>query len=236
MVAVVIPGEDDTDESMEIWYVDQIFALTKKKDQQKILPKNLPDEPPEDIAKLQSEFLQENQEYPNLKVQITGTPSTDPTNYQHTYAPKFFQPIVLNYVGRTTMARLKRATEKVNLEGYGVCLTNVDDSRQVQVVFDVVVLGEEILGGDDEGNSNRFAKDKHLTPLEESLEQSINAANSVLREMKYMEKREQRMRKTAESINARVRWFSYLSVSVLLAVTYIQVTYLKRYFHKKKLM
>ena len=38
------------------------------------------------------------------------------------------------------------------------------------------------------------------------------------------------------SINARVRYFSYVSVAVLLVVTYIQVTYLKRYFRKKKLL
>jgi hypothetical protein len=51
-----------------------------------------------------------------------------------------------------------------------------------------------------------------------------------------MEKREARMRVTADSINSRVRWFGYLSVAVLLVVTYLQVTYLKQYFHKKKLM
>ena len=231
----MIPGQDDADEALEHWYVDQVFELTKKKDEQKILPRSFPGEAPDDVMKQESAFLKGNSGVANLRLQITGTPTSEPTNYQHTYVPKFFQPTILNYVGRTTMARLKRRGEKHNLEGYGVCLTNNDGSQQVQVVFDLAVLGEEIVSEDEEGG-DRFQKEKHLTPLEESLEQSINAANSVLREMKYMEKREARMRKTAESINTRVRWFSYLSVSVLLGVTYIQVTYLKRYFHKKKLM
>ena len=88
----------------------------------------------------------------------------------------------------------------------------------------------------DKPESSTFEKKQHLTPLEEALDKSINAANTVIREMKYMEKREARMRVTADSINSRVQYFSYLSVAVLLGVTYVQVTYLKRYFHKKKLM
>jgi len=44
------------------------------------------------------------------------------------------------------------------------------------------------------------------------------------------------MRKTSESINFRVRFFSYVSVIILGVVTYLQVTYLKRYFRKKKLL
>jgi hypothetical protein len=118
---------------------------------------------------------------------------------------------------------------------YRVCFLNGDAENQAQVILDVVLLSEEMID-DEDTSSLGFQKDKHLTPLEQSLQNSITAANTVLQEMKYMEQREQRMRITAENINTRVRWFSYLSVAVLLVVTYIQVTYLKRYFHKKKLM
>jgi p24 family protein delta-1 len=238
MVIVTIPSEDDTDEQVENWYVDQIYELTKLKDQHKVLPKALIKETPTEIKEKESTFLKTSGgNDAKLKFQVTGTPTSDPTNYVHTYNTRFFQFNVLNYVGRTTLARLKqyrKGEANVNLEGYGVCLTNEHESRPVQVVFDIVLISEVIINDDD--NAGGFQKEKHLTPLEQSLEQSIDAANTVLREMKYMEKREQRMRQTAESINSRVRWFSYLSISVLLSVTYIQVTYLKRYFHKKKLM
>jgi hypothetical protein len=127
------------------------------------------------------------------------------------------------------------------LEGYGVCLQNGSDNTPVTVVFDAVLLSEDVSGGwkKKKGKGKKggdFEKDKHLTPLEMSLDRSLSAAHTVMREMKYMELREARMRQTADSINTRVRWFSYLSVGVLLTVTYVQVTYLKRYFHKKKLM
>jgi p24 family protein delta-1 len=243
LVALVLPNEDEleNDETLETWYVDQVFAMTKAKNEHKILPKILPDEPTDEVASKMSAYLKEKgSNSASLRIQITGTPASDPTNYQHQYNTKYFVPIVVNYVGRTTDARVKRrgpntASEGGNLEGYGICLTNADTKRSVQVVFDIALISEEVVD-EDIANANRFDKDKHLTPLEESLDQSINAANSVLREMQYMEKREARMRKTAEDINNRVRWFSYLSIAVLLSVTYIQVTYLKRYFHKKKLM
>jgi len=238
-VAVAIPSEDLADEKIEAWYAEEVFELTKKKEEHKVLPKSLLRETPSDISEKKSAFLQEYGDDAKLRITITGTPTSDPTAIHQTYNAKYFQFNIVNYVQRSTKARMNRMQRKgepgnKNLEGYGICLINSDDSKQVQIVFDLVLISEELVSDDE--NASGFQKDKHLTPLEESLEQSITAANTVLREMTYMEKREQRMRKTAESINARVRWFSYLSVSVLLAVTYIQVTYLKRYFHKKKLM
>lgn len=104
-------------------------------------------------------------------------------------------------------------------------------------MFDIALISDKPYDTEDGSDGKaQFSKDAHLTPLEMSLDESIRAATVVLREMDYMEQREARMRQTAESINTRVRWFSYLSVSILLSVTYIQVSYLKRYFHKKKLM
>lgn len=212
--------------------------MTKAKAEHMILPKSLPEEAPSEVATKMSAYLKERgSNDAKLRIQITGTPASDPTNYQHQIATKYFVPAVVNYVGSTTEARARgqrASNEWGNLEGYGICLTNA--AAPVQVIFDIVLISEEIKDDDPSSSTKRFTKDKHLTPLEESLDQSINAANSVLREMQYMEKREARMRKTAENINTRVRWFSYLSASILLSVTYIQVTYLKRYFHKKKLM
>lgn len=234
---------DDAD-AIETWYTNEVYALTQAKQTHNVLPKAFLNvaEIPDKVASRMSQFLQEHHggdESP-VRVLITATPSSDPTNFHQQFATKFFHPFVLNYVGRTTEARFNRDSvpgEGTNLEGYGICFTNSDRSNDMRVIYDVVLMTDKPNEDEDAvGGKSQFQKEAHLTPLERSLEESIRAANTVLQEMRYMEKREARMRKTAEDINTRVRWFSYLSVSVLLAVTYIQVSYLKRYFHKKKLM
>jgi p24 family protein delta-1 len=244
-VALVLPDEEglgvDAD-AIETWYTDEVYALTQAKQAHNVLPKAFlkASEMPDAVAARMSQFLQGHHggdESP-VRVLFTATPSSDPTNFHQQFSTKFFHPFVVNYVGRTTEARANRddaSKEDPNLEGYGICFTNSDRSSDVRVIYDVVLMtdqpNDEVSGGKSE-----FRKEAHLTPLEVSLDESIRAANAVLQEMRYMEKREARMRKTAKDINTRVRWFSYLSASVLLAVTYIQVSYLKRYFHKKKLM
>lgn len=189
-----------------------------------------------------SSYLQHQHENGNesrLKIQITATPSSDPFNFHHEIPARLFYPTVLNYLGRTTDAKahVHRSGSEGNLEGYGICFLNMHRSAETRVMFDIALISDKPYDTEDGSDGKaQFSKDAHLTPLEMSLDESIRAATVVLREMDYMEQREARMRQTAESINTRVRWFSYLSVSILLSVTYIQVSYLKRYFHKKKLM
>ena len=104
----------------------------------------------------------------------------------------------------------------------------------------MLMMTETVLTSDDFDDSEEDEKGvfqgEHLTPLQDQLDESIRAANTVIRELNLMEQRERRMHKTAENINWRVRYFSYISVIVLILVTFFQVTYLKRYFRKKKLL
>ncbi|WZZ10804.1 hypothetical protein YC2023_096725 [Brassica napus] len=48
--------------------------------------------------------------------------------------------------------------------------------------------------------------------------------------------REGEMREVSEATNARVAWFSIMSLGVCLSAAGAQIWYLKRYFHKKKLI
>jgi p24 family protein delta-1 len=245
-VSLVLPDDEafgDANDTIETWYFDQIYAMTQTKQKHNIIPKHFVthDNMPDVVAQHMSSYIQsQHGDDAHLNILITATPSTDPANYHHEIPTKLFHPTVLNYVGRTTDAKahIHRADKhEGNIEGYGLCFSNTHRSRQARVVFDIALISDRPnVNGETVDEKSKFNKDAHLTPLEMSLDESIRAATVVLREMKYMEQREARMRETAESINTRVRWFSYLSVSVLLSVTYIQVSYLKRYFHKKKLM
>jgi hypothetical protein len=232
LVVVVVPTDEEIEEDVESWFVDQVYELTKLKNKKKGFPKTLPNEQPVKIANRVSDYLQKHKGADSgLELKITKSPSNERQVYDYTNKVHYFMPVVLNHLHVSLSG-------KGVLEGYGICLVNTDPERSVHVILDIVLNSEDVGIGEEKAKSPEtdFQKEKHLTPIERSLDQSLNSANAILREMKYMEKREARMRHTADSINTRVRWFSYLSVAVLLTVTYLQVTYLKRYFHKKKLM
>jgi hypothetical protein len=237
LVGVILPSVDDIeDEKVEAWYFDQVYKLTAAK-LEKFIPKQFPDELPDYVATQISSWFKESSvgEINPVVVLVSSRPSDRKAYNRH--RSEYFQPMVINYISRTTNTRTNRKgiAEDHDIEGYGICIKNKDQESQVQFIMDIVLISEDIpleLEGDGEG----FSKERHLTPLEKSLDDSITSAQNILKEMRFMEQRERRMRTTSDNINLRVRWFSYLSVSVLLTVTYIQVTYLKRYFHKKKLM
>ena len=52
----------------------------------------------------------------------------------------------------------------------------------------------------------------------------------------YMNYREADMRIVSEKTNGRVAWFSIMSLGVCILASALQLWYLKRFFHKKKLI
>lgn len=231
MIIVPIPSSDNLEsEELEVWYVEQVYKMARKKTAKGGFPNQFLDEPPDRVAETMSEYLKEN--YANgapIKVKLSIR-SFDGKTAMTNYRTKFFQPL--------TMARVRNVGKHLNddIEGAEVCIeNNTQEGETFHVIFESMLDSEELPGA-AAAAAEGFQKDAHLTPLEESLEKSIVSARNVLKEMDYMEKREKRMRITSDSINSRVQWFSYLSVAILFVVTYVQVTYLRRYFHKKKLM
>ena len=51
-----------------------------------------------------------------------------------------------------------------------------------------------------------------------------------------MQKREARMKQTSESTASRIRFFAYVSILVLLLLSFWQTVYLKSFFRSKKLL
>ena len=240
MVFMALPMGEETEDiaegKLEGWLVQEVYQLTLAKAGGN-LPMELLNRPPDDVKAQMEKYITKKGDN-NSKMKLTI--SLDAKNPASRTLPiKYFSPTVINQVREShrkilSSSQLEEGEEADDLSGYEVCFDNSEnEDDQVQIIMDIVFLAEE---SEDDRNEPNFVKEKHLSPLEESLDQSIKAANTVLREMKYMTDREERMRVTADSINQRVQYFSAASVIILLAVTYIQVTYLKRYFKKKKLM
>jgi len=239
VVLMALPDEhqlpDDTSDAVESWYVDQLYKMTKLKSEHDIIPKKLPDTPPDDVAKSMSEFLKDHHGGPAaLKISVSITDDDDEDSNDYTI--KYFTPLVFNHIRKRHGADEE---EDDNYEGVKICFTHNDEDEEdesIHIVFDMLLVSEEVSDLDPQPDDPGFQKHKHITPLEETLDQSILSARQVLKEMRHMEQREERMKQTADGINSRVHYFSYISIAILFGVTYIQVGYLKRYFKKKKLM
>jgi p24 family protein delta-1 len=217
---------------MEGHFFNQILLLSKSR-KQVTLPKQFLEVPPEEIKSAMDSFIQsfEGEIKSGIQLKLTNPESSS----SRTMDAFWFTPLVVNHIRKAIRTR-RNERESSPLEGYSACLTNSNDDYPVHVIVDSVLTSEEFSIGDDAVSEDESLQGSHLTPLAEQLAESMAAAKSIIKEMNYMERRESRMRLTADSINARVRYFSYISVGVLLIVTYIQVTYLKRYFKKKKLL
>merc|ERR1712150_140979 len=84
--------------------------------------------------------------------------------------------------------------------------------------------------------NKHILKKEHLTPIESNFESSLVTLRSIVSEMNALERREARMKHTSDSMNKRIRYFSYISIAILLGVTWLQISYLKVYFKKKKVL
>lgn len=228
MVFMAMPSSLPSD--VEQWYVDQVVTMTKKRNMADggPLPRKFENQPPDDMLKDLDKFMEENGRKSNLQLRIEHPRNPRPLRQQEL---SWFLPAVLNHVERF-QSKINEWIVDSHLDGYYVCFDNRSDQNLVHVIFDIVLVSDDL----EEDADGVGVKKRHLSPLEQELAASVNAATSIINEMRYLEKREARMRITTESINKRIRYFSYLSVVILLTVTFLQVTYLKRYFKKKKLM
>ncbi|CCM01720.1 uncharacterized protein FIBRA_03785 [Fibroporia radiculosa] len=76
--------------------------------------------------------------------------------------------------------------------------------------------------------------DDTVAPIEREIRALANGLTAVKDEQEYITIRERRHRDTAESTNARVKWWSIFQAGVLVAVVAWQVYYLKSFFEVKR--
>lgn len=222
MVFIALP--EDADDSVEDWFSAQLHEMTRQGSDN--FMKALPEISKEIHAKIKDEEMNGRSNV-YLKIQVPKRPVLRHQMFM------WYAPVVVMNVVKASQRGQKNAKHSVPPGGYSTCFENKNSNQGVRVLFDVVLMSDE---GQDEELKNKIIKKEHLTPLETNFQEGIKAANTILNEMKYMERREARMRHTAESTNAKIRLFSYISVIVLLGVTWLQRTYLRSYFKKKKLM
>ncbi|KAG2303535.1 hypothetical protein Bca4012_062280 [Brassica carinata] len=80
------------------------------------------------------------------------------------------------------------------------------------------------------------AKKEKIEGVELQLRRLDGLVQSIRENINYIKDREAEMREVSETTNSRVAWFSIMSLGVCLSVSGAQIWYLKRYFHKKKLI
>ncbi|KAJ1564313.1 vesicle coat component, partial [Cladochytrium tenue] len=76
-------------------------------------------------------------------------------------------------------------------------------------------------------------QDKKLRPLYNEMISLEKKTESLLNELEQMRKNEEKMRDINESTNARVAWFSTISLVSLVGVAGWQVWYLRKFFQTK---
>ncbi|KAK4401944.1 Transmembrane emp24 domain-containing protein p24delta3 [Sesamum angolense] len=80
------------------------------------------------------------------------------------------------------------------------------------------------------------ARKEKLEGVEFELRKLEGAVEAIHENLLYLKSREAEMRIVSEKTNARVAWFSIMSLGVCILVSIAQIWHLKRYFQKKKLI
>ena len=111
---------------------------------------------------------------------------------------------------------------------YQVCVNNRDSA---QVTFDFMIQ----TGVEAKDYSNIITK-KHLRPLEIQAQKVQDMVKQLRQELSYLVQNEENLKEQNNKIKSRVLIFGVISIIVMGASTYLQITYLKNFFRYKKII
>lgn len=83
---------------------------------------------------------------------------------------------------------------------------------------------------------NAVQASERLKPVEIDLRKADEQAEELIRELEYLQAREERLRDTNESTNQRVKVFSVMIIMALLGLGVWQISYLRSYFRSKHII
>jgi len=116
---------------------------------------------------------------------------------------------------------------------FEICITTHSPQNQQKINREVSLT---LKHGVEAKNYDDLAKAEKLKPMETELRRLEDLSDSIVQDFAYMRQREEEMRSTNESTNARVLYLSIFSMLCLLGLAVWQVLYLRRYFKSKKLI
>ncbi|PRP77250.1 hypothetical protein PROFUN_13633 [Planoprotostelium fungivorum] len=99
----------------------------------------------------------------------------------------------------------------------------------------VVVVADEADRPPQPAN-DKAAAPEDLSPLAETIKNFADTVKEILEEQEYMKMRERAHRNTNDSTNARVVWWSFFEVAVLVTMSLGQIYYLRKFFETKRPM
>ena len=77
---------------------------------------------------------------------------------------------------------------------------------------------------------------KHLRPIELQAQKVQDMVKQLRQELSYLVKNEESLKEQNQMIKSRVLIFGVISILVMAASTYLQITYLKNFFRYKKII
>jgi hypothetical protein len=205
-----LPGDVSVD--LESWFVLQVAEMTRPESSGYLKEIHVP-----------REISDQTDKYSRGSIQVVVSKENGATPLHGSlddFEQKIYRDIAKNIGG-----------DSDEENAFDVCFRGIR-GKGSRIIYDLVELNDF----EDKLQHKHMLKKEHLTPLETVFEQSIVSAKKVLEEMEVFQRHETRMKHTADSTNSRIRLFSYFSVTVLVAVTYFQIKYLKGYFKKKKIL
>ncbi|KAG5986318.1 vesicle coat component [Claviceps pusilla] len=119
---------------------------------------------------------------------------------------------------------------------FDVCLVNniVSSSHRPNPPTRSIELDVDI--GADAKDWSAIQATEKLKPIEADLRRVKEQTEEIVRDMEYLRLREQKLRDTNESTNARVKWFGITTTWILIGLWVWQIMYLRAYFRSKHLI
>ncbi|CAK9089204.1 Endosomal protein P24B [Durusdinium trenchii] len=117
---------------------------------------------------------------------------------------------------------------------HSLCFTSVaEESQMVSFNFHVDEHGD---GSHHDKEHMEYVTKEHTDRVEELVGKLHAKANDILDQQRYAITREAVHRETAESTNARVMWWTFAEVAVLISLAAFQLTYLRNHFEQKQIV
>lgn len=128
---------------------------------------------------------------------------------------------------------IKVAFTSPSTTSFDVCLENISTGNINGRVRNIEL---DIESGSEARDWNKISANEKLKPIEVELRRIEELADEIVDELAYLKNREERLRDTNESTNARVRNFSFLIIFVLAGLGAFQINHLKEFFKSKHII